>query len=155
MIEKAVSHTVMHAGAHIGFFSGIGMLLPLLSQAWTLHLKPWLYSPFGFYIAMALIGGSLLMIAFAAGSVSKICKNVGWMIVIPGILALLFSSFGELNVYSWADQHITGFATIQPGFEWFVGHSVPQTAIIGGFYILFGVCLVWLSHRISRVAEHI
>ncbi len=155
MLEKLLSHSTLHAGAHVGFFSGVGMLLPMLSEAWFLHIKPWLLSPYGFYIAIGLILISVLCLGFVVGSFSKLMRGVGWMIIIPGILALVFASFGQLNAFDWADNHITGFSVVEPGVQWYVGHSVPNTGILGGTYILLGVCMLWMGSKIGKLAEHI
>lgn len=155
MLEKLVSHSTLHTGAHLGFFSGVGMMLSVLGTAWNLHIKPWLYSPYGFYIGLGLVVLSVVVLAFLAGSVSKWCRSIGWMLVIPGVVALLFAAFGELNVYSWANQHITGFATAEPVVSFLVDHSVPKTTLLGGFYILLGISLVWLGGKIGSLSEHI
>jgi len=155
MLERIFSHSMLHTGAHLGFFSGMGMLLPTLSRAWELQIKPWIYSPYGFYIAAALILISLLVIAFLAGSASKLFRSVGWLILIPGIIAMVFFSFGETNVYGWVDSRVTGFATAQPVVEFFVDHSVPKTAVLGGVYILAGVGFLWMGKKLQRAAEFI
>ncbi|MBI4150999.1 hypothetical protein HY492_02630 [Candidatus Woesearchaeota archaeon] len=155
MLEKVVNEGLLHGGAHVGFFSGVGMLLPTLSQAWNLNIKPWLYSPWGFYVAVALILVSVLIIAFLAGSASKLLRKIGWLIIIPGVLALVFAAFGEMQVFSWANNNITGFSYVEPGVQWFVGHSVPTTALMGGFYIVLGYAFLAIGRRVSGFAERI
>ncbi|MEM4246816.1 MAG: hypothetical protein QXR48_04165 [Candidatus Woesearchaeota archaeon] len=131
------------------------MLLPIISAAWEKSIKPWLVSPSGFIVAVGLIFASLVVLAFVAGSISGLFKSVGWMMLIPGALAIIFSMFGQANVYDWAGQHITGFATAEPVVKWFVAHSVPNVAYLGGVYILIGVCLVWIGRRIDSVARFV
>ena len=155
MLEKLFSHGTLHTGAHLGFFSGIGMMLGVLGTAWNLHVKPWLHSPYGFYIGVTLILLSILILGFLAGSMSKLFRSVGWMLVIPGILALVFSAFGELNAFNWAEQHITGFSTVEPVVTFLVEHSVPKTAVLGGFYILLGMVFVWAGGKLNKLADHI
>ncbi len=155
MIEKLFSEPLMHTGAHVGYFSGLTMLLPILGAAWENGLKPWLVSPYGFVIAFALILISIIVLAFIAGSISKLTRSLGWMMLIPGILALLFAAFGQTQVYDWAGQHITGFATAEPVVNWFVEHAVPKVAYLGGMYILIGVCLVWIGNRIEAVGQFV
>ncbi|MBI4144738.1 hypothetical protein HY493_00840 [Candidatus Woesearchaeota archaeon] len=155
MLEKLFQHGALHTGAHLGFFSGVGLLLPTLGKAWELQIKPWLYSPYGFYIAIGLIIISIVLIGFLAGSVSRLMRSVGWLLLIPGILALVFAAFGEMQVYSWADNHITGFSVAAPAVHFLIEESVPQTAILGGFYILLGIGFLWVGRRISRVADYI
>ncbi|MEM4239576.1 MAG: hypothetical protein QXM31_00585 [Candidatus Woesearchaeota archaeon] len=155
MLDKFFSETALHAGAHVGYFSGVTMLLPILGDAWDKSIKPWAISPYGFLVAAGLIVISLVILAFIAGSISKLIKGVGWMMLIPGVLALLFAAFGQTTVYDWAGQHITGFATAEPLVDWFVEHSVPKVAYLGGMYLLVGVCLVWLGRRIDSVARYI
>ncbi len=155
MLEKLFTHSVLHTGAHIGYFSGVTMLLPILSDAWQKGVKPWVMSPSGFFIAFALTLISLFMLAFIAGSISRLIRGVGWMMLVPGVLAIIFAMFGPANVYGWAENHITGFASVEPVVEWFVEHSVPKVAYLGGMYIIIGVCLVWFGRRIDSVARFI
>ncbi len=155
MLEKLFTHSALHTGAHIGYFSGVTMLLPLLSDAWEKSIRPWVLSPSGFIVAFGLILVSLIVLAFVAGSISGLIKGVGWMMLIPGVLAILFASFGQANVYGWAGQHVTGFAAAEPAVDWFVKHAVPNVAYLGGAYILVGVCLVWVGRRIESVARFV
>ena len=144
-----------HIGAHAGFFSGLTMLIPILGTAWEQNLKPWLLSPTGFFIALALILVSVIVLAWLVGSISKLLKNIGWMMIIPGVLALVFAATSQDSVYSWAEQRMTGFSTVEPVVHWFVEHSVPKAAYLGGFYILFGVCLVWFGRKLERAADYV
>jgi len=155
MLEKLFSESVLHAGAHIGYFSGVSMLLPILGRAWEKNVAPWITSPNNFLIALGLIVLSLVVLAFVAGSISSLIKSIGWMMLIPGILAIAFAAFGQANVYGWAENHITGFASAEPVVDWFVRHAVPNVAYVGGFYIIIGVCLVWVGRRIDSVARFI
>jgi hypothetical protein len=153
MFDRLASHGVLHAAAHVGFFSGMGMLLPLITNAWTKHVQPWLYSPYGFYVAIGLIVFSLLIIGFLAGSASKLLKSVGWLVIVPGVLAIMFTAFGQATVGGWAQAHITGFTTVQPLFDVFVAHTVPSTAVVGGMYILIGMSCLWLGGKIKHAAS--
>ena len=155
MLEKLVSEPVLHASAHLGYFSGLALLLPILSSAWEKSVKPWLLAPYGFLIAAALIIVGIVLLAFVAGSISKLVKSLGWMMFIPGVLALVFASFGQTNVYAWAGSHITGFAAAQPVVNLVVEHAVPKVAYLGGMYILLGVCLVWLGRRIGAIGQFV
>ena len=155
MFDRLFSHGSLHAGAHLGFFSGISLLLPVLGKAWSLHIKPWLYSPYGFYVAIALIVLSVVIIGFLAGSASKLLRSVGWLVIVPGILALVFTAFGETSVYGWAQNHVTGFVAMKPAVQVMVSHMVPTTAILGGFYVVIGVAFIWVGNRLSRIARFI
>jgi hypothetical protein len=155
MLEKIFSESALHAGAHVGYFSGVSILLPVLGEAWDKSVGPWIASPNGFIIAIGLILLSIIMLAFVAGSISGLTKSMGWMMLIPGIIALMFAAFGQTTVYDWAGQHITGFATAEPVVDWVVEHSVPKVAYLGGMYILIGVCLVWLGRKIQAVSQFV
>ena len=155
MLEKLFSEGALHAGAHVGYFSGVSMLIPVLGEAWDKSVGPWIASPNGFIIAIGLILLSVVMLAFVAGSISGLIKSIGWMMLIPGILALMFAGFGQTTVYDWAGQHITGFASAEPVVDWFIDHSVPKVAYLGGMYILIGVCCVWVGRKIENVARFV
>jgi uncharacterized membrane protein HdeD (DUF308 family) len=155
MFDRLFSHGTLHTAAHLGFFSGISMLLPVMSTAWELHVKPWLYSPYGFYVAIGLIIISLFIIGFLAGSASKLLRSVGWLVLVPGVFAIIFTAFGESNFYNWAGQHVTGFASFEPVFTFFIAHSVPKTTMLAGFYILIGIALLWVGGRLRHVAKFV
>jgi hypothetical protein len=155
MLEKLFSEGALHAGAHVGYFSGVSILLPVLGEAWDKSVGPWIASPNGFIIAIGLILLSIILLAFVAGSISGLTKSMGWMMLIPGIIALMFAAFGQTTVYDWAGQHITGFATAEPVVDWVVEHSVPKVAYLGGMYILFGVCLIWVGRKIQAVSQFV
>ena len=155
MLGKLISEPVLHTGAHLGYFSGISLLLPILGQAWEQHVRPWLVSPHGFVIAGALILVSIVILAFIAGSVSKLTRSIGWMMLIPGIIALVFAGVGQEQVYHWAENSVTGFATVEPAMSWFVEHAVPKAAYLGGIYILAGVMLIWIGNKIESVGQFV
>jgi len=155
VLERFVSEPLLHTGAHVGYFSGVSVLLPILGDAWEKGIRPWIVSPNGFVIAFALILISFILLGFVAGSVSKLVRSIGWMMLIPGVLALVFMAFGQADVYAWAGNHITGFTTAEPVFNWLVEHSVPKVAYLGGVYILIGICLVWIGNRIEAIGQFV
>lgn len=155
MLGKLISEPVLHTGAHLGYFSGISLLLPIIGQSWEQHVKPWLVSPNGFLIAGALILVSVVILAFVAGSMSKLTRSVGWMMLIPGVIALVFAGIGQQQVYGWAENTITGFAVVEPVMGWFVEHAVPKAAYLGGMYILAGVILIWIGNKIEAVGQFV
>ena len=155
MLEKLVSEPLLHTGAHLGYFSGLTMMLPILSDSWQKSIKPWLIAPNGFLIAAVLVVISLVLLAFVAGSISKLIKSMGWMMLIPGIIAIMFAGFGQANVYDWASNHVTGFATAEPVVDFLVEHSVPKVAYLGGMYLLIGVCLIWVGRRLEAIAKFV
>jgi hypothetical protein len=155
MLDKLFSESLLHTGAHVGYFSGLTMLLPILGDAWEKSVRPWIVSPHGFLIALGLILLSIIVLAFVAGSITGLIKGMGWMMFIPGILAVIFAGFGQANVYGWAGQHVTGFVAAEPVVNWFVDHAVPKVAYVGGFYIIVGIVLIWIGRRIESVTQFI
>jgi hypothetical protein len=155
MLERIFSGPLLHTGAHLGYFSGLTMLLPILGDAWTKGIKPWLVSPTGFLIAFVLILVSLVLLGFVAGSISKFIRGIGWMMLIPGIIAVLFAVFGQAEVYDWAENRVTGFSTAEPVVGWLVEHSVPKVAYLGGAYILIGMILLWIGGKLQAIAQFV
>lgn len=155
MLEKFVSEPLLHTGAHLGYFSGLTMMLPILGDAWQDNIKPWIVSPNGFIMAIGLILLSVIILSFVAGSISKLTRSLGWMMLIPGILAIIFAAFGQAEVYGWATNHVTGFSTAEPVVDWLVEHAIPKVAYLGGMYILIGVVLVWIGNRIEAMSQFI
>ncbi|MDO8661003.1 MAG: hypothetical protein Q7K43_03880 [Candidatus Woesearchaeota archaeon] len=146
---------VMHVGAHLGYFSGLSMLIPILSKAWETQVKPWIFAPGGFVIAVGLVILSVVILAWMVGSVSKLLKSLGWMMIIPGVLALVFAVSSSSQVYSWANQEITGFSVAQPTIEWFVDHAVPKASYLGGLYTLMGFSMLFVGKMLSKFADFI
>jgi uncharacterized membrane protein HdeD (DUF308 family) len=155
MIEKVFTEGTTHTGAHLGFFTGIGALTPVLGKSWELSVKPWLYAPGTFTFGVVLIAASIIMIAFAKRSITAVLKNVGWMLIIPGILAVMFAAFGEERIMGGIHDGISGFAIITPAVDFLIEHSVPHAAYLGLFYILGGVCMLWLSAKLLRFTNYV
>ena len=153
MFDRIFSHGSLHAAAHLGFFSGISMMLPVMSKAWEMHLQPWLYSPHGFYISVGLILFSLILIGFLAGSASKLCRSLGWLIIVPGAIAIIFTAFGQTTVYDWVGSHMTGFVAARPAVDFFVEHSVPKTSALAGMYVLLGVGFIWTGSKLKHFSK--
>ena len=146
---------VLEIGAHFGYFSGLTMLIPLLSQAWHENIKPWVLSPGGFFTALALLLISIVLLGWLVGSVSHLLRSLGWMMVIPGLLALVFAASSEQAVYQTAGHYITGFSAFQPAVEWFVEHSVPKAAYIGAIYLCLGFLCLLAGHMLGRVSYYL
>ena len=146
---------ILHIGAHLGYFSGLTMLIPILSKAWDTQIKPWILAPGGFAIAAGLVVLSIIMLAWLMGSISHLLKSLGWMMIIPGVLALVFAVSSPERVYSWIGNEVTGFSVVQPTVEWFVEHSVPKASYLGGVYIFIGFTMLFISRTLSKVADFI
>lgn len=149
----ALNETIPHVGSHLGYFSGLTMMIPILSESWATHVRPWIVSPLGFFIALGLIAASIFFLAKVSGSFSRLLKNLGWMMIVPGILALVFATTSQESVFHWATTSITGFSVVEPVAHFFVEHSVPKATYLGGFYILFGAVLVWVSAKIQQASN--
>lgn len=152
MLDRFFADSALHAGAHVGYFSGLSMLLPILADAWEKSVKPWVVSPNGFWIAFGLVFLSIMLLGWLAGSINKLLRGLGWTMLIPGVLAILFASFGQANVYNFAEQNIAGFATYEPVVDWVVEHAVPKVAYIGGVYVLVGVVLIWIGRKLRSIS---
>lgn len=154
LFEKLLTHPFIHTGAHIGYFSGLTTMLPLISQWWETDALPWVYSPKAFYIGLGLIALSLFLLSFAAKGLDKLLRSLGWLMIIPGALAIGFSLFGEASF--WGSMNlITGFHYIEPGVQWLVHHSVPNAAFIGAVYIFSGMILIWAGRKVELYASYI
>ena len=114
---------------------------------------PWIFSPTAFYVAIGLMALSIMLLSFAAGSIYKLLRSLGWVMILPGILAIVFSFFGEASFWGPLNS-ITGFAVIEPGVKWFVHHSVPHAAFLGSVYIFSGMVLIWAGRKIETLSTY-
>ena len=103
---------------------------------------------------MGLIALSIMLLSFAAGSIYKLLRSLGWLMIIPGGLAIAFSVFGEGAFWSAMQGGIAGFAVVEPGVRWLVHHSVPNAAFIGATYIFCGMMLIWAGRKVELYASY-
>ncbi len=150
-----LEETIPAIGVHVSFFSGLSMLLPIIANAWDKHVIPWTYAPNGFFISIGLIVFAILLLGWIVGSFSGIIRKVGWMMILPGVLALIFAAAGTESVFSLARTQVSGFAILEPAARWAVEHAVPKAAYVGSIYLLGGVFLVWVGRRVQGLAERI
>ncbi|MBD3318552.1 hypothetical protein GF342_01445 [Candidatus Woesearchaeota archaeon] len=141
-----------HLVSHISFFSGISSLLPILSRGLDLGTAPWRTYPFGFYLAIGLILLGIVVLFWLEKSIGKILRVVGWMLIIPGMLALVFSTFGSEWFYNLGYSAFTGFATVEPAVRWAVAHNVPATVNVAAGYLFVGIICLWAGNKIRHVA---
>lgn len=154
IFDKIITHPAVHLGAHVGYFSGLTTLLPIFGRAWERNIAPWVVSPTGFYIGLGLIGLSILLLARITKTSFKLLRVLGWTMIIPGVLAIVFSLFGETSFWTFMQDKITGFSFIEPGARWLVHHSVPNAAFMGAAYIFVGMFLIWLGRKIENLTTY-
>ena len=138
--------------SHVSFFSGIGMLWPVLVDSAVQDLAPWRVHPWAFSGAALLIVGGILAIFWIDHSLSKLFRAIGLMLLAPGMLGLLFSFVASDMFFDVARNSITGFAVVEPGVHWVVAHSVPVSVNVSAAYMFFGIIFFWLSVRVYKMS---
>lgn len=131
------------------------MLIPLLGDSFETNIAPWIAHQWSFLMAVLLMVAGVMVLFWLERSIGKMLKAVGWMMFIPGLLAIIFSFVTSDGFFSWMRSSISGFAIVEPGVEWLVHHAVPHTANIGAIYIVIGIGLVWLGKRMSHLAQYL
>jgi hypothetical protein len=144
-----------HLSSHLSYFTGLTMLLPTLSKAWDSGISPWKVYPWTFGVAIALLLLGICILFRIERSIGKIFRSVGWMMVIPGILAIIFTVISSESAFAMAQDSITGFSVVEPTARWIFEHKIPNTLNVGAGYLLFGVCSVWVGNRLGRLAEYL
>ncbi|MEM4366303.1 MAG: hypothetical protein QXN46_01775 [Candidatus Woesearchaeota archaeon] len=150
MLKDFFGKGLLNLGSHIGYFSGITTLVPVLSSALRFGKSPWSVFPPSFWIALALNFVSSLIIFFLKKSLSEGLRAIGMMTMIPGFFAVLFGIISQEEVFSALNAKFVGFSVIQPYVKLFVEHTVPKTLVVGILYILIGHLIWRIGVRLSQ-----
>jgi len=144
-----------HIASHLSYFSGVSMLLPTLSTSFHIGQFPWFSYPTMFFIAVVLILLGIIILFLLEKSIGKLLRSVGWMMIIPGIVAFLFAAVTSDAVFAWMNNSITGFHFVEPAVHYLVEHSVPTTMNVAAGYMIFGMIFLWLGKKVARIAHYL
>src|SRR3989344_2988801 len=115
-------------------------------------MVPVLFSPglisikYAFGIALLLVISSFLTIYFVTKSKKKAFYNLGFMTLVPGLLAVLFAYIGarRLGIF------LGFFQELSPYIQEWINHSVPKSWFLSGIYIIIGVFFIWISEEVHH-----
>ena len=145
----------LHAFSHASYFSGISLLIPSLNTAMETQTFPWESIPKLFWIALGLIVIGVFCMFWAEKKISRLLVKLGWMMVVPGMLALLFSFASSDGFFNFGRQSVTGFSVVEPVVQFLVDHQVPKTVNLGAIYVFFGLIFVWVGNKLVFISNYV
>ena len=123
------------------YVSGLTMLFPFV---YFLAL-PGTTSPTLFGVAAALIGVSVVGFLFLQGGFGHALKALSKITMIPGIIGVVFSFFGEDVILSLLPRAIPADALTLA--KTYLDQAIPKIRVLTIIYIALGVFLWWLGEK--------
>lgn len=146
MIKKKVVHHVkfqiVYYLAHLLYIAGLTSLIPLVPVVFT-NLS---YINYAFAFAIFLIVLSFLVVLLFTKSKKKSFNTLGFMTLIPGLLAVFFAYIGARRMALF----IGYFRELSPFIQDWINNYVPNTWMLSGIYIIIGVGLIWISQLLHK-----
>ena len=129
--------------AHILYITGLTLLIPLVPVVFSPGL---IEAQYAFGTAVLLVIASFFTIYFATKSKKKAFYNLGFMTLIPGLLAVLFAYIRarRLGIF------LGFFQELSPYIQEWINHSVPKSWLLSGIYIIIGVFFIWISEEVHH-----
>jgi len=151
MFRQKLKHGVTHAIVHAIYLAGVAILFPVLVASYETGVFPWAVSRNAFYGSLMLIIIAALLLWRSHGKFGKTLRSLGWMKIIPGLIAVAFFVFGRDTIFGTARVNIAGFSVVEPFVRPLLTHSAPTLGIFAGAYILIGIAFVWIGHRLESL----
>lgn len=153
-LERLWQTSWAHLGAHASYFSGFSMLIPSFSTWFQTGVAPWQKFSLGFWMAIALLLLGTSLVFWIERRISRLFHSIGYMLLLPGMGALLFSAVSSDSVFQLARNSITGFSVVEPTLQWMVEHQVPKSVHIGAVYTFFGIIFVWIGDKLGSLGNY-
>jgi len=129
--------------AKLVYFAGLALLIPLI---------PLVFSPFDLIGAKNTLGISIILIAVSFAIIYIFTKSkkvalraLGFMTLVPGFLAVIFSFLGPMR-----KAELLGHFSKAPFVKEWVQEYVPNAWILAGLYIILGCALWYWSENIRH-----
>ncbi len=143
-LAEFVGFQVVKVIARIFYFAGLTALIPLVPLLLSPHQLIEAKFAFGFALGMIFMG--FLFVFWFSESKKVAFRALGFMTLIPGLLAVIFSFSGPRRMANFL--RILGEAS--PFLEKWVESYVPNAWLLAGIYIIIGVGFIWLSEKVRH-----
>ena len=145
--KKAAKHIQFQAIkflAKVLYLTGLTFLIPLV---------PIVFNPsvlasvkFVFAISLLLVISSFLAIYFFTRSKKVAFSQLGFMTLVPGLLAIIFAYIGPRRLALLVGT----FQELSPFVQEWISKYVPKSWLLAGIYIILGVFLIWISQEVKH-----
>jgi hypothetical protein len=130
--------------ARIFYIAGLTALIPLVPLLLSPHEL--FGAKYAFGIALGLIFLGFLIVYWFTDSKKVALSALGWMTLVPGMLAVIFSFMGTRRMANF----LAGFGKASPLLEGWVETYVPKAWLLAGVYIIIGVGLIYWSEKVRK-----
>ena len=141
---KHVKFQMVKFLAGLFYISGLTSLIPIVPLAFS--PSSFAVLQYAFTIALFFIFLSFIFIYFFTSSKKKAFRELGFITLIPGLLAVFFSYAGPRRIALF----IGLFQKLSPYVQEVLNGYVPKTWLLSGIYIIVGVSFIWLSEKVSH-----
>lgn len=137
-----IFYRIISSIAQIVYFTGLTLLLPILP--FVLSPAEFVRARWTFALAIFWIFLSFLIIYFFTSSKKQALRNLGFMTIIPGFIAVIFSFLGKQRTAELLSQA----SRISLVTSWIEAY-VPSAWMLAGVYIILGCVLWYLSEKLK------
>ncbi len=143
-IAEFVGLQVVAMIARVFYIAGLTALIPLTPM--LLSPEQLIAAKYAFGFALGFIFLGFLFVYWFSESKKSAFSALGYMTLIPGLLAVIFSFMGPRRMANFL--RLLGEAS--PFLEKWVESYVPKAWLLAGVYIIVGVFFIWVSEKVRR-----
>ncbi|MEM2916716.1 MAG: hypothetical protein QXT19_05175, partial [Candidatus Woesearchaeota archaeon] len=100
--------------------------------------------------ALALFGLSALLLLCYHRSLARTLSSLGWMTLLPGLVALFFIIFRRDRGFGMLSWLVVGFGKIEPALNAYLERTLPKLWVFIVGYIIIGFVLVYFAGKIEK-----
>lgn len=143
-IAEFVGMQVVVTIARVFYIAGLTALIPLMPM--LLSPEQLIAAKYAFGFALGFISVSFVFVYWFSESKKVAFSSLGYMTLIPGLLAVIFSFMGPRRMANFLRM----FGEVSPYLEKWVESYVPKAWLLAGVYIIVGVFFIWVSEKVRR-----
>ncbi len=143
-VSEFVGFQVVSMIARAIYITGLTALIPLMPM--VLSPQQAIVAKYAFGAALGLILAGFLLVFWFTESKRVALKALGFMTLIPGLLAVIFSFMGPRRMAGF----LSSFGEASPYLEKWAESYVPNAWLLAGIYIIVGVLFIWISEKVRK-----
>ncbi len=143
-IKAFVGFQIAYWIAKIFYIAGLTALIPLIPLVLSPNELDKARYAFGISIGSIVLG--FCFIYFYAKSNKIAFRSLGFMTLIPGLLAVIFSYMGPRRMTIL----LRTLGDASPYLEKWVESYIPNAWLLAGIFIILGVALIWVSEKVRH-----
>ena len=143
-VSEFVGFQVVAMIARAFYIAGLTVLIPLLPM--VLSPQQVIGAKYAFGTALGFIALGFLIVFWFSESKRSALKALGFMTLVPGLLAVVFSFMGPRRMAGF----LSSFGEASPYLENWAESYIPNAWLLAGIYIVVGVLFIWISEKVRR-----